>query len=707
LDNEDHLQPIKAEFSSNITGPFNVVSMECNMIEAIEAWGNRVQYYQTNGSTSLLSKAPINIFSQMMNDATSLNNIPTFTVSEHSNALEKLRYDIAEWIHENNGGWSKNTAITTRKEFVKDLAAALWYWLVNPLETLATNLSRYQESLQKQLITTTQNHLSFESVKKNNSFLTILQPNLIRKLHLISHYQSLVDFLEQTNFWKTINIELFLLNKPVLPQDIFNQIHHFPDPIPKKNDLYASLNNVYSNDTTEIYHPSLKDSKNSKKSQLRLKNSMSFNGTIQRAINISIIVMCSECERWRLFYFKQKLNEQEKKLLIAYLDTVDYYCGSSFCNADNLIDIQKQTSLQLEADIELESEFKLVANTELENASELVANAELESESELVTDTELESESELVANAELESESELVADAELESESELIADTKLENSETWENLFYQSNDINDKLMDDKDSDYYDELLSNKNDDDSNKSDESNKLINNEESDYYSETKSLSSLESLDTDKTTIKQLFEKVFINDGLTCNSPMEKAYYSAQIFSLVCFECGNTNISTPIPATQYPLCTECTQKGVKAPTHGKTLKFTTLNTSHFNDIIADITAYVPDDVDITPPPFNESHDLVTAVTLTYPLLSRTMRLRNRVETLVYAYYIGMLFANATSDQKSQMRRALTPHYYLTAIKIYDVFAPHSVRQIYGTSKVTFQDFRRMTNEEARQLVW
>ncbi|CAG8665397.1 23318_t:CDS:2 [Dentiscutata erythropus] len=43
LDNEDHLQPIKAEFSSNKTGPFNVVSMECNMIEAIEAWGNRLK----------------------------------------------------------------------------------------------------------------------------------------------------------------------------------------------------------------------------------------------------------------------------------------------------------------------------------------------------------------------------------------------------------------------------------------------------------------------------------------------------------------------------------------------------------------------------------------------------------------------------------------------------------------------------------------
>ncbi|CAG8514163.1 21530_t:CDS:2 [Racocetra persica] len=281
LNNEDRLQPVKVEFSSNTTGPFNVVSMECNMVEAIEAWGNRVQYYQTNSQVSLYSEASINIFSQMMNDTTSLTHLPTFAISDRSNALEKLRYDIVEWIRENNGGWSRDTAITTGKEFVKDLAAALWYidkcdseklksrscnvpaemeqfigrfdivrlkkkrerfdtttlayhsnilfkytrsawirksvfcWLINPLEILATNLSRYQEILQKQLIVTTQNHHSFEPVKKNNSFLTILQPNLTRQPHIIDRYQTLVTFFEQNNFWEPINIKSFLPNEPM------------------------------------------------------------------------------------------------------------------------------------------------------------------------------------------------------------------------------------------------------------------------------------------------------------------------------------------------------------------------------------------------------------------------------------------------------------------------------------------------------------
>ncbi|CAG8575380.1 5613_t:CDS:1, partial [Dentiscutata heterogama] len=67
--------------------------------------------------------------------------------------------------------------------------------------------------------------------------------------------------------------------------------------------------------------------------------------------------------------------------------------------------------------------------------------------------------------------------------------------------------------------------------------------------------------------------------------------------------------------------------------------------------DIIVDITALVPDDVEVTPPPFDESHDLVTAVSIMQPLLARAIQLRNRIETLVYTYYLGMLFAHATSD--------------------------------------------------------
>ncbi|KAF0332899.1 hypothetical protein F8M41_002396 [Gigaspora margarita] len=109
----------------------------------------------------------------------------TTTLAYHSNIL--FKYTRSAWIRK-----------------------SVFCWLINPLEKLATNLSRYQESLQKQLTVTTQNHLSFEPVKKNNSHLTILQPNLTRQPHLINRYQILVDFFEQNNFWEPVNIVSFL-----------------------------------------------------------------------------------------------------------------------------------------------------------------------------------------------------------------------------------------------------------------------------------------------------------------------------------------------------------------------------------------------------------------------------------------------------------------------------------------------------------------
>ncbi|CAG8440460.1 9258_t:CDS:2, partial [Cetraspora pellucida] len=100
---------------------------------------------------------------------------------------------------------------------------------------------------------------------------------------------------------------------------------------------------------------------------------------------------------------------------------------------------------------------------------------------------------------------------------------------------------------------------------------SNKLVDNEKSDYNSKSNNIDieeleivkkndynsktkNLSSLNTDKTMIKESFEKVFINNR-NINSLMEKAYYSAQILLLLCFECDDADIVT----------------------HGKSLKFTT----------------------------------------------------------------------------------------------------------------------------------
>ncbi|KAF0532935.1 hypothetical protein F8M41_010890 [Gigaspora margarita] len=53
----------------------------------------------------------------------------------------------------------------------------------------------------------------------------------------------------------------------------------------------------------------------------------------------------------------------------------------------------------------------------------------------------------------------------------------------------------------------------------------------------------------DTEITTvledpIQKIFEKVFVNNSWSCNSPVEKLYYSARIYPIVCYQCENKEI-------------------------------------------------------------------------------------------------------------------------------------------------------------------
>lgn len=224
---------------------------------------------------------------------------------------------------------------------------------------------------------------------------------------------------------------------------------------------------------------------NRKNSQVKLKkNSIPFNGTAQRAKNVGIVIMCSECECWQLFYPKQKFNEQEKKLLIAYLDTIDYSCGSSFYNAENLFGFQKEQSINNKSD----------NNTEIESDTELVVTrSELKNKKHVSNEIEL---SNIENNSDY--------DNSLLNQNE--ADNLQSDSEIWENLFYRSNDVNSELADNNESDDYDSYeLAN-----SNESEEDlNGSVDSEESDD-SEAKSLTDFELLDADKPTIKQIFEKL-----------------------------------------------------------------------------------------------------------------------------------------------------------------------------------------------------
>ena len=49
-----------------------------------------------------------------------------------------------------------------------------------------------------------------------------------------------------------------------------------------------------------------------------------------------------------------------------------------------------------------------------------------------------------------------------------------------------------------------------------------------------------------------------MFVNDSWTCESQVEKPYYSAGIYPDVCIECGSLDINE-IADDEFPRCSSC----------------------------------------------------------------------------------------------------------------------------------------------------
>ncbi len=57
--------------------------------------------------------------------------------------------------------------------------------------------------------------------------------------------------------------------------------------------------------------------------------------------------------------------------------------------------------------------------------------------------------------------------------------------------------------------------------------------------------------------------FDVVYINDKLTCDSPIEASYYVVFINDPLCFYCGSEHNHVKSNKDQYPPCNECKELG------------------------------------------------------------------------------------------------------------------------------------------------
>ena len=109
---------------------------------------------------------------------------------------------------------------------------------------------------------------------------------------------------------------------PRLPVDIFDTLHHLPDPVPDSTgEHYKDFDDIYGSDTSEKHCPSLADSS-------RKPHGIPFQRSAQYAKNVNETIKCTECLKPRVLYSKNKLRFTYQITLQNLLVAVNYSCGS-------------------------------------------------------------------------------------------------------------------------------------------------------------------------------------------------------------------------------------------------------------------------------------------------------------------------------------------------------------------------------------------
>ena len=116
--------------------------------------------------------------------------------------------------------------------------------------------------------------------------------------------------------------------KPVrfIPPEVFEQLKPLPDPTPGVDNHFLPFLEVFGQPTSEEHRPSLHIKKQ--------KKTLPFSASVQHVKNIDMMLLCEECEMWRLLYSKKKLKAEDRRLLALKLDDLAFSCGDSLQDLD-------------------------------------------------------------------------------------------------------------------------------------------------------------------------------------------------------------------------------------------------------------------------------------------------------------------------------------------------------------------------------------
>ena len=119
---------------------------------------------------------------------------------------------------------------------------------------------------------------------------------------------------------------------PRLPEEVFRDLCHLPDPTPSDGEKFKSFNDVYKTNTFENFRPSLKVSMNEQTGVS--SHGMPFSPSSQYAKNVEMVILCSQCDKPRVLYCKTVVKGTSRTHLQRSLSDLEYSCGSSFIDVE-------------------------------------------------------------------------------------------------------------------------------------------------------------------------------------------------------------------------------------------------------------------------------------------------------------------------------------------------------------------------------------
>lgn len=106
--------------------------------------------------------------------------------------------------------------------------------------------------------------------------------------------------------------------------------------------------------------------------------------------------------------------------------------------------------------------------------------------------------------------------------------------------------------------------------------------------------------------------------------------------------------------------------------------------------------------------PPYQVDATLTQKVQSTYQTLLHSTRMRNRLLSLINAFYLGQLLDDVTISpaQRTLQMATITKHYCRTAIRVYHLFENLGVQRIFDTQCLTLTMVRQLKSNEYQALL-